>query len=120
MSIFRDTVADLLRESLDDVAPPDLPAAISDLFAAVKDAVGEQAFADALPVGTVLITVEGGIAEPVVIPAGVQVRIVDIDTDTTEPDDVVHDSTAPGPVGDGWALLAIDERIERLTAQDAR
>jgi hypothetical protein len=115
MSVFRDAVADLLRGAFDDVDGDGRDDAITDVFAALKDVVGEDAFAAANPVGTVLVTVEGGIAQADVVPAGVCVRIVDIDTDTTEPDEIVSDNTYPGPVGNAWGLSAIDERIERLT-----
>jgi hypothetical protein len=120
MSLFRDTVADLLREAISDTDPDDMTDVVVDLLAAVQDAVGPEAFAAAQPAGTVLVTVDGGIAEAAVIPAGVAVRIVDIDTDTTEPDEIVSDNTIPGPVGDAWGLLAMDERIERLREQASK
>lgn len=113
MGAFRDTIADLLRTAVEDST--DLDSDIADIYLAVQDAVGHDEFAKAAPVGTVLITVEGGIAEATHVPAGVHVRIVDIDTDTTEPDEVVHDVTHEGPVGSSWALMAADDRIASLT-----
>lgn len=116
MSLLRNAAADLLRAALADLPQIDLPQAATDLVAAVRDAVGDQAFTAAAPLGTVLVTVEGGIAEPTVIPAGVALRIVDIDTDTTEPDEIVHDSTTLGPVGGRATLAATDRRITDLTS----